>query len=76
MYRVIPDTKASQHKMIRVVDESEEDSRLEILLKEVDSQTELTLIHTNLSEHGEQYKKGWVNHYFKPMKEYFSQIKK
>ena len=25
MYRVIPDTKASQHKMIRVVDESEED---------------------------------------------------
>ncbi len=25
VYRVIPDTQASQHKMIRVVDESEED---------------------------------------------------
>ena len=57
-------------------EEADEDSQIEILLNEIDGQTELTLIHTNLSEHGEQYKNGWDNHYFKPMKEYFSQIKK
>ncbi len=52
-------------------DASEEDSQIEILLNERDGQTELTLIHTNLPEHGEQYKNGWEEHYFKPMKAYF-----
>jgi activator of HSP90 ATPase len=55
--------------------ESDEDSQIEILLKELDGQTELTLIHKNLSDHGEQYKKGWDDHYFKPMKAYFANIK-
>lgn len=53
-------------------EEHEEDSQLEILLIEVDGQTELTLIHTKVPESGEHYKKGWENHYFQPMKEYFS----
>ena len=57
-------------------EETEEDSLIEILLKEAEGQTELTLVHTNLPEHGEQYKIGWDNHYFQPMNEYFSQIKK
>jgi uncharacterized protein YndB with AHSA1/START domain len=51
--------------------ESDEDSQVEILLKDVNGQTELTLIHTRLSEEGEQYINGWKNHYFAPMKEYF-----
>lgn len=50
----------------------EEDSQLEILLNEVDGQTELTLIHTKVPESGEHYKQGWDNHYFQPMKDYFS----
>ncbi len=50
----------------------EEDSQIEILLNEVDGQTELTLIHTKVPESGEHYKKGWDNHYFQPMKAYFS----
>lgn len=57
-------------------DEGEGDSQIEILLKEKNGKTELTLIHSNLSDHGEQYKKGWDDHYFKPMKSYFSQLKK
>jgi uncharacterized protein YndB with AHSA1/START domain len=52
-------------------EETDEDSHLEILLTEIDGQTELTLIHTNLPEHGEQYIAGWENHYFQPMKDYF-----
>lgn len=49
----------------------EPDSTIEILLNEVDGKTELTLIHTNLSESGKQYIKGWEDHYFEPMPEYF-----
>ena len=36
----------------------EEDSQIEILLNEVDGQTELILIHTNVPESGEHYIKG------------------
>ena len=53
-------------------EEHEKDSRIKILLHEIDGQTELTLIHTNVPESGEHYKKGWDNHYFQPMKLYFS----
>ena len=53
-------------------EEREGDSQLEILLNEVAGQTELTLIHTNVPESGEHYIKGWENHYFQPMKAYFS----
>ncbi len=52
--------------------EDEQDSQLEILLNEVDGQTELTLIHTNVPESGEHYIKGWDESYFQPMKTYFS----
>ena len=57
-------------------DESDEDSTVEILLEEMEGKTKLTLIHTKLSAHGEQYKTGWDHHYFQPMKAYFSQLKK
>ena len=53
--------------------EDEKDSKIEILLNEINGQTELTLIHTNVPESGEHYIKGWDNHYFQPMKNYFSQ---
>lgn len=52
-------------------EDQEEDSKIEILLNEVDGQTELVLNHTGLPESGEHYKKGWIDHYFAPMKEYF-----
>jgi activator of HSP90 ATPase len=50
----------------------EEDSKIEVLLNESGGQTELTIIHSNLPESGEHYKKGWEEHYFNPMKEYWS----
>ena len=53
-------------------EEQEEDSQIEILLHEVEGQTEITLIHTKLPESGAHYIKGWENHYFQPMKDYFS----
>ena len=53
-------------------DEEEGDSQIEVLLKEKEGKTELTLIHTNIPESGEHYIKGWDDHYFQPMKAYFS----
>lgn len=52
--------------------ENEEDSQIEVILNEVDGQTELTLNHTNVPESGDHYIKGWDVHYFQPMKAYFS----
>lgn len=53
-------------------EENEPDSHLEILLKEENDHTELTLIHTDVPESGGHYKKGWNEHYFEPMKAHFS----
>lgn len=50
----------------------EKDSLVEINLKPVGDQTELTLRHSELPPHGTQYEEGWVESYFEPMKEYFS----
>ena len=53
-------------------EKDEEDSQIEIRLSELNGQTELTLIHTNVPESGEHYIKGWDKSYFQPMKIYFS----
>ena len=52
-------------------DDSDADSVLEITLTPEGSGTRMTLKHTNLPEHGMQYKQGWIDHYFEPMKAYF-----
>jgi len=52
--------------------EGAEDSQLEILLEEVPGGTRLTLIHTNIPDgQAEEFKKGWLDYYFTPMKAYF-----
>ncbi len=49
------------------------DSRVEILLEESVDGTEVTLIHTDIPDgQGNGYKKGWQDHYFTPMRAYFS----
>jgi activator of HSP90 ATPase len=53
-------------------DESE-DSKLEILFEEANNATKMTFIHTDIPDgQGEEYKQGWIDYYFEPMKEYFS----
>jgi activator of HSP90 ATPase len=49
------------------------DSHLEVLLEETKGGTKVTLIHTAIPQGQEtSYKQGWKDHYFAPMKEYFS----
>ncbi len=54
--------------------EDVEDSLLEVNFEGSDNSTKVILVHTNLPEgDGKKYRKEWKDHYFIPMKEYFSQ---
>ncbi|MEB8329134.1 SRPBCC domain-containing protein [Flavobacteriaceae bacterium KMM 6897] len=64
--RIVQSWRSSQFE------EHEEDSQIEVVLKEQAGRTELTLIHSKVPESGEHYIKGWDEHYFQPMKKYFS----
>jgi len=49
------------------------DSRLEILLDSHDDGTHMTVIHSDIPDgQGDDYRQGWIDYYFEPMKEYFS----
>ena len=52
--------------------ENDPDSIVEILFEEKNGKTTVTINHSNIPEgQGKEYKKGWIDFYFKPMKEYF-----
>ncbi len=51
--------------------ETDEDSHVEISLKDIENGCELTLTHRNIPEGQPDYNIGWTEHYFKPMKDYF-----
>ncbi len=68
---LIPNQKIIQTWRTSEFNESDEDSILSIELKEVENGTELTLTHSNIPEGQIQYKQGWENHYFVPMRHYF-----
>ena len=69
---LIPHNKIVQVWRTTSFKESDEDSKIEIILNELKGKTELTLTHSNIPKDGEDYKKGWEDYYFKPMKDYFS----
>ena len=48
------------------------DSLVEIVLEKKGRSTRMTLLHTNIPDgQAENYKQGWKDFYFKPMKKYF-----
>ena len=49
----------------------EPDSLLTVRLHGEAEGTRVVITHENLPEHGNQYKQGWHDHYFEPMKAYF-----
>jgi len=47
-------------------------SRLELIFKKVEGGTELTMVHSNVpAEQADDYKQGWKDYYWEPLKEYF-----
>lgn len=69
---LIKNKKIVQHWRTSEFSKTDEDSVLILKIKEVSDGTELTLIHKNIPQGQTQYEKGWVDHYFTPMKAYFS----
>ncbi|MFT5779231.1 MAG: activator of HSP90 ATPase [Crocinitomicaceae bacterium] len=54
-------------------EEEDEDSLLQIVLRETEDGCEVTIKHSNIPEDRDaDYEQGWKEHYFSPMKEYFS----
>ncbi len=53
--------------------DEEPDSTLEVLLSKTKGGTKVTLVHANIpAGHGGEYRKGWLDFYFKPMKGWFA----
>jgi activator of HSP90 ATPase len=49
------------------------DSQLEVLLEEDQDGTTLRLVHTGIPDgQAEDYRQGWEDYYFEPMREYFA----
>ncbi len=69
---LIPNTKIIQSWRTDEFSDKDKDSKIEITFKELNGETELTLIHSNVPKDGEKYKQGWEDFYFTPMKNYFS----
>ncbi len=52
--------------------EEDPDSSLEVLLEKVKGGTRITLVHTEIpAGQGGEYRKGWLDFYFRPMKDHF-----
>lgn len=72
---LIPNQEIIQSWRTSQFKENDEDSNLKIQLREIKNGTELTLTHSNIPEGQTQYEQGWTEHYFKPMKDYFEDLK-
>jgi len=50
-------------------------SRLELTFKKVKEGTEISMVHSNVpAEQADDYAQGWIDFYWKPLKEYFEKI--
>ena len=70
-----PGVRIVQHWRTSEFDDSDNDSLLEVLFEAQNDGTVITIRHSNLPDHGMQYKQGWIDNYFDPMKEYFAKSK-
>lgn len=69
---IIPNEEIVQEWRTTEFKESDSSSELILKFKEVEEGCELTLIHNNIPQGQSDYEQGWINHYFEPMKNYFS----
>lgn len=60
-----------QHWRTTEFEKTENDSLLEITLNSEEGGTRVTIRHSDLPDHGMQYRQGWIDAYFIPMKDYF-----
>lgn len=69
---IIPHEKIVQKWRTTEFPDYSDDSVLQVLFEKAEQGTKLTIIQTEIPPgQSEKYKKGWVDHYFIPMKKYF-----
>ena len=66
-----PPRRILQHWRTSEFENDDDDSLLEILFEPDGEGTKVTIRHSHLPAHGMQYKQGWIDAYFEPMKAYF-----
>lgn len=69
---LVPEEKIIQSWRTSEFRDDDEDSLLEVYLKPADGGCDLTLVHHRIPENQPDYEQGWRDHYFNPMKDYFS----
>lgn len=57
-------------------DAGDPDSRLEVLFKPTKDGTRITIRHSRLPANGLQYRQGWIDAYYLPMRVYFAARRK
>lgn len=70
---LVPSQRVLQAWRTAEFSRDEPDSLLEVRFEATDSGSRLVLRHSQLPPHGMQYKQGWIDSYFTPMKEYFAE---
>jgi activator of HSP90 ATPase len=68
-----PHRRILQHWRTSEFADTEADSLLEVVFETEGDGTRITIIHSELPDHGMQYRQGWIDAYFTPMKVYFRQ---
>jgi activator of HSP90 ATPase len=68
---LVPNKEIVQKWRTTEFKETDKDSKLIISIEAIENGSLLTLTHTNIPEGQSDYEKGWIEHYFNPMKEYF-----
>jgi uncharacterized protein YndB with AHSA1/START domain len=68
-----PPRRILQHWRTSEFADTEEDSLLEVFFESEGAGTRITITHSELPDHGMQYRQGWIDAYFTPMKAYFMQ---
>lgn len=66
-----PSTRIVQLWRTSEFEDSDPDSLLVITLEPEGKGTRITIKHSDLPSHSMQYKQGWIDAYFNPMKAYF-----
>ncbi|MDB0002501.1 SRPBCC domain-containing protein [Salibacteraceae bacterium] len=69
--RLIPHQQVMQSWRTTEFDDKDSDSILEIEFNENKAGCEMIIKHSHIPDGQSDYKKGWEEHYFEPMTEYF-----
>jgi uncharacterized protein YndB with AHSA1/START domain len=68
-----PDQRIVQSWRTTEFPDESPDSKLDVHLAAVSGGTKITIHHTDIPDgQGEQYRQGWIDHYFEPLKRYLN----